>query len=485
MHANVTIDTSTDKGHEAAKELVNYANKHGHLLEVERKGDTLSVRVSVSKQEGAQTDKHNIALANAAQMGDNHAVGVLADKLEEVGHPLARPMRKAQQSDNPSAEAARAIKNYVIAYGSLNAPRGAGKRAHESATRRRWSVTEAYSRDAQEHKVDKEIGVIYNVLILGKRSKNKRRYLTTAMEDAVRRGKYERLQVYIGPHKRSKWAKRSPDEHVGELIRTRVAPDGIRGDLRYNRASHGGQLMLEIAERFPGSFGLSHHADIAGYEEGDEKIVTRILEVAVADVVKDPGTTETVFEEQDPVLREEPGMDGNEAAEDDGEDDGEADGWEGCYKKLVAEIHNDDDVDDETKLAATKLLMKLKALLSGENEDDEDAEEDAEDNEYDDGEESAQATAKKQAKGKKQAAVADPRYITRRDFKRMSKQLAKTVTEAVANKPPAQKRPPKSTARSEATESVEEAAAKKRTADKATLPKGAKAILAAYSDEDE
>lgn len=145
-------------------------------------------------------------------------------------------------------------------------------------------------------RIDEKAGIIHDVLVLGRRAKNKRHYTAEAMRDAIRNRKYERIPVYIGPHKKSRFAKRSPNDHAGELRNTRLTQDGIRADLHYNRVSRGGKLLLEAAKRFPESFGLSHHADVAGYEEDGQKLITRIVEATVVDLVKDPATTQNVFE---------------------------------------------------------------------------------------------------------------------------------------------------------------------------------------------
>lgn len=241
---------------------------------------------------------------------------------------------------------------------------------------RRWEAAE----DTESApRIDTAAGVIYNVLVLGKRSRNKRRYTEEAMEDAVRRRKYDFLQVYIGPHKKHRFAKRSPHDHAGELRNIRLAPDGIRGDLYYNRASRGGKLALEIAERFPKRFGLSHHADVAGYVEDGEKIITRILEATVADIIKDPATTDSVFEDVE-TPKAKPKKAVRETATEDEEldatevdsDDVAGGGWQATLKSLIGEIHDDDDIDDDVKMKATKMVMKVKALLNGSDEDDED-----------------------------------------------------------------------------------------------------------------
>lgn len=304
----------------------------------------------------------------------------------------------------------------------------------------RWHVAEEYE---GAPRIDKAAGVIYNVLVLGKRARNKRRYTEEAMEEAVHSGKYEHLQVYIGPHKKSRFAKRSPNDHGGELRNTRLAKDGVRGDLHYNRVSRGGQLVLEIAERFPKRFGLSHHADVAGYVENGEKIITRILEVTVADVIKDPATTDNVFEDVETPKAKSQKQVREEASEEElgtatePETDEAVGGWASCLKTLIGELHDDDTVDDDLKMKVTKQLLKIKKMLNGTDEDSEDEEDDEE--------------AEEGAEPKKGAEEAvDVRRLIKREFKQLvSKLNARTPL-------PAKKRTnvPRSSARSGVTEDV-------------------------------
>ncbi len=307
-------------------------------------------------------------------------------------------------------------------------------------------------------RVDRAAGVIYDVLVLGRKARNGRRYTDEAMEEALQRKLYDGLQVYIGPHKRKKDAKRSPMDHAGELRGLYKAADGIRArEFHVNRASRGGRVAMEIAERFPTKFGLSHHADVAGYEdENGEKIVTRILEVAVADIVKDAATTDGVFEEVDMADETEvieageegevvdtPGVDTTTGGDDMGA------GWEGPMKDLIAAIHADDSIDDDVKLKATKAAMKVKAMLKGDDSED-DSEDDAEDGPS--GEEEV-------------------------DVKKLQARL-KALEEASKRKP----QRPKSTARSTVVEDVQPGKKK----DKAKPPRDRAGILAAYEDaEDE
>lgn len=323
--------------------------------------------------------------------------------------------------------------------------------------KKHWKVTE--SCEESHIRVDRDKGVIYNVLVLGRKARNGRRYTDEAMEEALQRKLYDRLQVYIGPHKRTKYAKRSPNNHAGELRNVYKAKDGLRAkEFHVNRESRGGRLAMEIAERFPNSFGLSHHADVAGYEEDGEKIITRILEVAVADIVKDAATTDGIFEEvhvaNDNEIVEEEGLEEGEVAVETPADDttgGDA-GWKKAIKDLIAAIHDDDTVSDEDKMTATKAVMKVKKILGGGDEDDTDTEDDGDDTPS--GEEEV-------------------------DVKKLLKRVE--ALESVKKRPPQR---PKSAPRSEVVEDVNPRP-KDKTKEKPKFPKTRQEILDAYGDDDE
>jgi len=333
------------------------------------------------------------------------------------------------------------------------------------ANKHRWAVTEDV---ATEPRIDEQAGVIYNVLVLGRGQKNDRKYTDEAMEEAVNSSKYEELQVYIGPHKKSRFAKRSPHDHAGELRNTRFAADGIRGDLHYNRASKGGKLVLEIAKRFPKRFGLSHHADVAGYVKDGVKVITRIVEATVADVVKDPATTESVFE--DVEVRET-------AAEAEGDaavvetSSAEGRNWSSCMKDLIAAVHDDESLEDDLKLKATKVLMKLKKELNGDGGgDSEDEDGDSEEDDTDDAEEAVDVkTLRKHVDSK---------------FNKLAK-LIKSRAAAPAPAPRRKGNVPRSSARSEVTEDATPAPKAKAAAAAAKLPvlKKREEIVDAYSED--
>ena len=145
-------------------------------------------------------------------------------------------------------------------------------------------------------KVDREAGVIYGVKVLGEQSKNGRTYTRQAMQEAL--PLYEGVVVnidhnYDGPH------KRKLAEGFGKLCNARIGSDGIYADTHYLKSHHLAESVVERAERFPDTFGLSHDAegDISTVNGRDE--VTRIKSVQSVDLVAFPATNQSLFESQE------------------------------------------------------------------------------------------------------------------------------------------------------------------------------------------
>lgn len=452
----VLIDNTDD---EAIKKVATYAKTHGLSLETIRTDDSskTTLRIKAPQSTPSPDAKEIMPLQNAALQGDRGAIGALADKLQEQGNSLGRFISEPINTDpeNGYSRALTRLKNHISRHGSIFAKDKALESAAEDTTvKRSRKAKKQFNEVAVEdtsdfNRVDEAEGVIYDVLVLGLKARNRRHYLEEAREEAVTKGTYEGLDVYIGPHKKSRFSKRSPRDHAGQLEGIYKLPNGeIRAKkLVVNKASDGGKLALEIAKKFPKAFGLSHHADVQGVEIDGEKYISRILEASVVDIIKDPGTTDGVFEDT-----EMPPVDASVSP-----DASAAGGWQDSIKSLIASIHDSDDLDDDVKLKATKDLMKLKKLLGGEEEDDSDDEETPADAPPADAEESVDVIALLERMDKR--------------LDRLEKRPAKPVVLPQRTKT-------KSTARSTVTEDVTPT---KPVAPDA--PKDRKGILAAYNAE--
>ena len=143
-------------------------------------------------------------------------------------------------------------------------------------------------------------GVILGVKIVGTKSRNGYRYTVDALTKAV--ALYENAPVYIlHPDSREKRrGSRQLDAHFGSLKRVRVHGDGLFGDLHVRQSHHMAGVILESDGR---NFGLSHNVHVE--MSGDETEVTRIVSVHSVDLVDNPATTISLFEEEDMVTLEE------------------------------------------------------------------------------------------------------------------------------------------------------------------------------------
>ncbi len=142
-------------------------------------------------------------------------------------------------------------------------------------------------------------GIIHGVKIVGTKSRNGRRY----PQDVLTRDKavYEGAAVFVlHPTDREKRkGSRQLGDHFGSLSNIHERFDGnvglgLFGDLTVKQAHPMAGLIMENLDK---QFGLSHNAHVEMNDEGTE--VTRIVSVNSVDLVDNPATTNTLFEEVD------------------------------------------------------------------------------------------------------------------------------------------------------------------------------------------
>ena len=245
--------------------------------------------------------------------------------------------------------------------------------------------------------IDKEAGIIYGVRVIGTTSRNRRDYPADVLK--ANRGKYEESRVYIDHNRKS--AERSLKDKWGQLREIRVGADGgLEADLHYNRHHPMTAQLLEDAERFPKSFGLSHTASGDEEKRGGRNVVTSIDEVFSVDLVSTPATTNGLFESEGAMstvgklleqnaakikfakvlleglkLFKEEGEDGMmdpmaapaEVPEGGGSAEEQVDA---AFKAAVMAILDDDSLDAAGRMAKIKAILqaqeKAEAALSGE-----------------------------------------------------------------------------------------------------------------------
>jgi len=142
-------------------------------------------------------------------------------------------------------------------------------------------------------------GVIHGVKIIGTKSRNGRSYPAAVLAAAM--PLYEGVAVYMlhPDHREKQTGTRHTDAQFGSLSHIEQRPDGLYGDLTYRQAHPCAGLVLENLDK---PFGLSHNAVCELNEDKTE--VLRIERVNSVDLVDDPATTRTLFEEKEMTLDE-------------------------------------------------------------------------------------------------------------------------------------------------------------------------------------
>jgi hypothetical protein len=160
--------------------------------------------------------------------------------------------------------------------------------------------------------VDREAGVIRNVKVLGRSSRNGRVYSEAALRQAARL--YEGLGVNLNhPDRRESSIERPVQDGFGWLEGVRLGDDGVYGDLHYLRSHPHSAVIVEAAERNPRRFGLSHNAEGRVARRDGRTIVESIESVRSVDLVQNPATNRGLFESEERRSSRERG-----AVEDDG-----------------------------------------------------------------------------------------------------------------------------------------------------------------------
>lgn len=156
----------------------------------------------------------------------------------------------------------------------------------------RQTITERV--ELSEVRVDRKNGVIRNARLLGRDSKNGRRYSDRAMESA--------MKFYPGMDIRVEHAKRAGQqrgllETIGYVLDDSVQPgnDGAAyGDLQLFTTNPAAQQILEMAEKNPRVLGLSHDAEA----ELNGSIVEDVTGINSLDFVRRPATNSNLFESE-------------------------------------------------------------------------------------------------------------------------------------------------------------------------------------------
>jgi len=144
-------------------------------------------------------------------------------------------------------------------------------------------------------RVDAKAGVIRGVKILGPRSRNGRQYSMRAMEQAA--ALYEGVRVNLDhPGRNEPSSGRSLADRLGVLRNVRVERNGVYGDLFLLTSHPLAAMVIEAAEKMPGTLGLSHNAEGHISTENGRAMVETIASVHSVDLVQNPATVAGLFE---------------------------------------------------------------------------------------------------------------------------------------------------------------------------------------------
>ena len=141
--------------------------------------------------------------------------------------------------------------------------------------------------------IDRDSRTIHDVVLAGPISKNGRRYLTNALAEAV--GLYENVRVFLNhpTEETLKNGARDVRDLAGYVTEARINEGKVKGTLHVLPSA---MWLFDIAESKPDLLGMSHVARGVLRKEKKEMIVERILDVRSVDIVTNPATTKSLFE---------------------------------------------------------------------------------------------------------------------------------------------------------------------------------------------
>lgn len=146
--------------------------------------------------------------------------------------------------------------------------------------------------------VDREQGVIRDVKICGRRSRNGRHYSDQALQQVMQEAEGSRVYVDHDSPQEGVVHRRSLRDRFGVLKGTYMRDDGVYArELRYNPEQSLTEQVLWEAENNPGTFGLSinvRRARLRKTKEGD--VVESFEKLRSVDIVSEPATTNGLFE---------------------------------------------------------------------------------------------------------------------------------------------------------------------------------------------
>ncbi len=144
--------------------------------------------------------------------------------------------------------------------------------------------------------VDRELGILRGVKLIGLESRNGRRYRESALAAAATL--YEEAKVNVNHPKDGPLTPRDYQDRLGVIRGVELrAGEGLFGDLHFNPKHALAEQLLWDAQHNPHNVGFSHNVLARLSREQDIAVVEEISKVQSVDLVADPATTQGLFEQ--------------------------------------------------------------------------------------------------------------------------------------------------------------------------------------------
>jgi hypothetical protein len=145
-------------------------------------------------------------------------------------------------------------------------------------------------------RIDREVGVIYGVKIIGCESKNGRHYPNDTLRNAI--PLYENSKVNLD-HPGNPSQSRSYHDRFGMIRNVQLREnEGLYADFWFNPKHTIAEQLLWDAEHAPDNVGFSHNVEAVVKRQSSTALVEKIVAVRSVDLVADPASTQGLFESQ-------------------------------------------------------------------------------------------------------------------------------------------------------------------------------------------
>jgi len=147
---------------------------------------------------------------------------------------------------------------------------------------------------ASPHRVDRKRGILRDVKVLGRFSRNGREYLPAVMRGAVHL--YDGIKICM-EHLTKGRKQELVGDTIGVLRNPNFRDDAIFGDLHILKSHPKAEYILDVAESVPNSIGLSHDAEgETRQRRGMDDVVTSLTKINSVDLVACPASVGGLFE---------------------------------------------------------------------------------------------------------------------------------------------------------------------------------------------